>query len=149
MRKTFLHFIALGLMLSVIFLSSYINQQQPETWTKDQLLEPSDLAKTMNNPKEKQPFIICVGPGAVIAGSVNIGPAKDKANQDKLKAFLSKLHKDASIVIYCGCCPFDHCPNVRPAFAIINEMKFTRAKLLNLSHNIKTDWIDKGFPQEK
>jgi hypothetical protein len=149
MNKIFLPLIALGLLVSIIFLSSYLSQQQPETWTKDQLLEPSALAKTINNPKEQQPFIVCVGPGAVIPGSVDIGPTKEKTNQDKLKAFLNKLHNDASIVIYCGCCPFDHCPNVRPAFAILNEMKFSRAKLLNLTHNIRTDWIDKGFPQKK
>jgi thiosulfate/3-mercaptopyruvate sulfurtransferase len=25
-------------------------------------------------------------------------------------------------------------------------MKFTNYKLLNLSHNVKTDWLDKGYP---
>jgi len=52
-------------------------------------------------------------------------------------------------VIYCGCCPFEHCPNVRPAFQLLNEMKFTNQKLLNLSTNLKTDWIDKGYPVAK
>jgi hypothetical protein len=49
-------------------------------------------------------------------------------------------------VVYCGCCPYEHCPNVRPAVAVLKEMKFTNFKLLNLEKNIKTDWLDKGFP---
>jgi hypothetical protein len=28
-------------------------------------------------------------------------------------------------------------------------MKFTNYHLLNLPHNIKTDWISKGYPQVK
>jgi hypothetical protein len=59
---------------------------------------------------------------------------------------LSTLPKDANIVIYCGCCPFVKCPNIRPAFTLLNKMGFKKHKLLNLSHNVKTDWIDKGYP---
>ena len=81
-----------------------------------------------------------------IKNSIDIGPARDSLNIIKFKEQLSKLPKDAPIVIYCGCCPFEHCPNIRPAFALLNEMKFTRHKLLNIEHNIKTDWISKGYP---
>jgi|SRR5450432_2682472 thiosulfate/3-mercaptopyruvate sulfurtransferase len=119
----------------------------PEPWTASQLLAPADLAAVINNPKAKQPIIICVGPGALIRGSLDMGPAKEKENLEKFKLQLSKLPKDADIVIYCGCCPFEHCPNIRPAFTLLNEMKFTNAHLLNLEHNIKTDWIAKGYPQ--
>lgn len=120
-----------------------------EPWKDSQLLMPADLAATMNNPNAKKPIIICVGPGALILGSVDTGPAKEKENLDKLKQQLSGLPKNADIVIYCGCCPFEHCPNIRPAFNLINEMKFTNAHLLNLEHNIKTDWVAKGFPTAK
>lgn len=119
----------------------------PEPWTAEQLLAPADLAAVMNDPKQKKPIIICVGPGALIRGSLDMGPAKEKENLEKLKQQLSKLHRDANVVIYCGCCPFEHCPNIRPAFILINEMKFSNAHLLNLEHNLKTDWIAKGYPQ--
>ncbi|HEY4149447.1 MAG TPA: rhodanese-like domain-containing protein, partial [Chitinophagaceae bacterium] len=82
-------------------------------------------------------------------GSIDIGPARDKDNLDKLKKQLLALPKDADIIIYCGCCPFEHCPNVRPAFSLLNEMQFTHHKLLNLEHNIKIDWISKGYPVVK
>ena len=139
-------FLALTLLVSVLVFSGFKKQQQKEPWTQEQLLNPSDLAKTINNANAKQPYVYSIGPGATIKGSIDVGPAKDKENLDKLKEQLSKLPKDANIVIYCGCCPFEHCPNIRPAFTLLNEMKFTNQKLLNLEHNIKVDWIDKGFP---
>jgi len=63
-----------------------------------------------------------------------------------LKQELDKLPRDANVVVYCGCCPFAVCPNIRPAFALLNEMKFKNQKLLNLPKNIKVDWIDHDYP---
>ena len=60
------------------------------------------------------------------------------------RAILNKLDKNTEIVLVCGCCPFEHCPNIRPSFELMTEMKFTNQKLLNLSHNLKVDWINKG-----
>ena len=121
----------------------------PEPWTAKQLMAPADLAAIINDPDAKKPVILCVGPGALIKGSLDMGPAKEKINLEKLKQQLSKLPRDTNVVIYCGCCPFDHCPNIRPAFNLLNEMKFSNAHLLNLEHNIKTDWVAKGYPQAK
>lgn len=119
----------------------------PEPWTADQLMSPADLAAIINDPNGKKPVIICVGPGALIKGSIDNGPVKEKENLQKLRKRLNDLPKNTNIVIYCGCCPFEHCPNIRPAFSQLNEMKFSNAHLLNLQHNIKTDWIEKGYPQ--
>jgi thiosulfate/3-mercaptopyruvate sulfurtransferase len=123
--------------------------QKEDPWKASQLLSPADLAKTIGDPQSKQPYIFCIGPGALIRGSIDIGPAREGVNLDKLKQQLSTLPKEARVVIYCGCCPFEHCPNIRPAFALLNEMKFTHPQLLNLEHNIKTDWVDKGYPVTK
>jgi len=126
-----------------------IKKTGSEPWTTKQLMAPADLAELINNPAAKKPVIICVGPGALIKGSIDTGPAKEKENLEKLKKELTGLSKDAEIVIYCGCCPFDHCPNIRPAFSLLNEMKFTNTHLLNIEHNLRTDWVNKGYPQEK
>ena len=120
-----------------------------EPWKPGQLLAPAELAKTLGDPAAKQPLVFSVGPGAVVKGSIDIGPGRDTANIRKLRLQLSLLPKDVNIVIYCGCCPFEHCPNIRPAFTLLNEMKFTHPQLLNIEHNIKIDWIDKGFPVAK
>jgi len=131
------------LLIAMLVLTTF-NQTEP--WTSAQLVEPSDLAVRLKSPGREQPLIISVGPSAVIKGSTDIGPGKDPQNIDKLKALLEKQDRKREIIIYCGCCPFVHCPNVRPAFMLLNTMHFTNAHLLNLSHNIKADWIDHGYP---
>ncbi len=118
----------------------------PEPWKTSQLIAPADLPPLLSNANEKKPLVYSVGPGALIKGSVDMGPAHEKANLDKLKAALSKMPKNADIIIYCGCCSFDRCPNIGPAFSLLNEMHFTNARLLNLEHNIHTDWVAKGYP---
>jgi hypothetical protein len=71
---------------------------------------------------------------------------KDANKVALLKKTLSTLPKNKEVVIYCGCCPFDKCPNVRPAITALKEMKFTNYYLLNLPQNIRADWISKGYP---
>ena len=121
-------------------------QAEKYPWRADQLMEPADLAKAINDPAAVKPLIYSIGPGGNIKGDIEMGPAQEKENLAKFENTLKGLSKDTSIVIYCGCCPFEHCPNVRPAFKLLTDMHFTNFKLLNLSHNIKTDWISKGYP---
>jgi hypothetical protein len=83
-----------------------------------------------------------------IKSANNIGPTKDKNNLAKLKQALSAVPKDKTVIIYCGCCPIRVCPNIRPAFELLKEMKFTKPRLLNLEHNLKSNWIDQGFPMK-
>jgi hypothetical protein len=136
------------------FTAASFAQDQPaqnartktEPWTQSQLMAPKVLAHKISDHQTKDMLILCVGPMALIKGSVDIGPAENPANLQKLKNYLKDVKKDKEVVIYCGCCPFDRCPNIRPAFKVLNEMGFKNAKLLNLSHNIKTDWLDKGYP---
>jgi hypothetical protein len=117
-----------------------------DPWSVSQLLDPAVLAKTLNSPGSPQPYVFCIGPQAVIKGSIDIGSTQEKANLDEFAKQLEKLPKDANIVVYCGCCPFANCPNIRPAFELLNNMKFKNQKLLNLPKNVKVDWIDKGYP---
>jgi len=135
-------------IITLLFTTNLAFSQNPVNWTKEQLMEPSELAQALQTKKEV-PVIISVGPGAVIPGSVATGPLKEASSLDKLKSELGSLNKDTAVVIYCGCCPFDHCPNVRPAIALLKELNFTNYKLLNLKQNVKTDWLDKGYPSMK
>jgi hypothetical protein len=92
-------------------------------------------------------LLISVGPGATIPHSVAMGQAKDQENLHKLSALLKTVKKKETIVLYCGCCPYEHCPNVRPAIALFKEKGFRNYTLLNIASNIKKDWIDKGYPK--
>ncbi|GGC39834.1 hypothetical protein GCM10011386_34890 [Parapedobacter defluvii] len=121
-------------------------QQQQEPWNSNQLMEPENLANRINKNQTANLLILTIGPDALIKGSVDMGPAQEAENIDKMKGYLKKVPKDKEVVIYCGCCPFDRCPNVRPAFNLLKEMGFKNAKLLNLRKNIKVDWLDKDYP---
>ena len=136
---------ALVLVISGLLSGRTASAQAPINWTNDQLLEPSDLATTLKDNKEV-PVIFSIGPGAIIPHSKDMGMIKDEENMKKFRQELENLPKDTSIIIYCGCCPYEHCPNVRPAIQLLKDMKFTNFKLLDLPHNIKIDWINKGYP---
>lgn len=127
-----------------VFAQAAGSIQPADPWTPNQLMAPADLAVRIH--KGDPPLIICVGPGGLIRGSVETGAAHEQANLDKLKALLAKEDPNREVVIYCGCCPFAHCPNIRPAFNLLTSMHFTHAYLLDLSHNIRVDWIEHGYP---
>jgi thiosulfate/3-mercaptopyruvate sulfurtransferase len=119
-----------------------------EPWKASQLLAPSDLATNLNDTKATHPILISVGEAGLIKGAIQIGAMTEIENVAKLKSLLNKTDKDLEVVVYCGCCPFEHCPNIRPAFELLTSLKFTKHKLLNLPHNIKVDWMDKGYPMK-
>lgn len=131
--------------ISIFCFAVHVNAQNPINWTNKQLIEPADLAAILKTNKSL-PIIFGIGPAATIPHSVQIGMVKDKANLDKFKKQLKGTQKNKKIVVYCGCCPYEHCPNVRPAIDVLKEMGFTNYYLLDLPQNIKKDWIDKGFP---
>ena len=124
--------------------TSEVNKNQ-EPWTEQQLLEPRDLAHLVRKPGDSL-IILSLGAGGIIPGSKDTGPSGEKQGLENLKNELQRLPKNSDLVIYCGCCPFDICPNVRPAFSLLNQMGFTNHQLLNIRENIKVDWIDRGYP---
>ncbi|PQA93191.1 hypothetical protein B0A69_13675 [Chryseobacterium shigense] len=121
-------------------------QQKQDPWNESQLMDPALLAARITENKTKNVVIISVGPEAIIKGSVDIGPTHDPENLEKLRNYLKNIPKGKEVVIYCGCCPFVKCPNIRPAFKLLQEMGFKNARLLNLPKNIKVDWLDKDYP---
>lgn len=134
-------------VLSLLISFTYVQAQTTqEPWSASQLMPPKQLADRIQQAKTPMPLIVNIGPQAVIKGSVDVGPAGEKPNIKKLETLLSKEDKNREVVLYCGCCPFDRCPNIRPAFTQIKKMGFKNAKLLDIPKNIKTDWIDKDYP---
>ena len=136
----------LVLFVATLFAITTFGQIQSEPWTSDQLIQPENLAAIIKDSIAAKPLIIDVGPAGSIKGAIKIGPVKEKENLNNLKKILSKEDKERLIVIYCGCCPFKVCPNIRPAFELLTKMKFTNHKLLNMPNNLKTDWINHGYP---
>lgn len=145
MKNNMRHIIFLISVL-LTFSNGLLAQQNQEPWNSNQLLEPATLASKISQNQTDNLLIVSVGPDAVIKGSVDIGATHEQENIKKLKSYLKNVPKDKEVIIYCGCCPFDKCPNIRPAFKVLNDMGFKNAKLLNLPKNIKVNWIDKNYP---
>ncbi|HEV2448065.1 MAG TPA: rhodanese-like domain-containing protein [Candidatus Sulfopaludibacter sp.] len=113
------------------------------------LIQPSELAARLS----AKPAIFHVGFNVLyrskhIPASVYAGPGSKPEGLALLKDAVAKLPRDREIVVYCGCCPWDHCPNIKPAMEMLQQMGFTKAKALYLPDNFKTDWLDKGYPSE-
>jgi hypothetical protein len=115
-------------------------------WSDSQLLEPSVLVAAMKSGETKTPVIFNIGSVEDIKGAKHIGAVSSAENLEKLKNAVAVLPKNTAIVIYCGCCPFTKCPNIRPAFLELKKLGFTNVKLLNLPTNLKTNWIANGYP---
>jgi hypothetical protein len=138
-----------ALAAAILFSSITPALPQPDNpWTDKQLKDPAVLAAAIANPKAPRSLIFNIGPVQQIKGAIAIGPANKSANLEKLKQQLAKMPKDKEVIIYCGCCPYSRCPNVRPAFELLQKLKFKNAMLLNLPSNLKDDWISKGYPLE-
>ncbi len=130
------------------FFAVHCSAQDNVNWTEKQLMQPSTLADILkNHPQDIT--IISVGPFNTIPGTTDIGMVSKPENLDKFKKQLSSLKKDTRIVVYCGCCPYEHCPNVRPAIDVLKQMKFTNFYLLDLPNNLRINWMDKGYPTIK
>jgi thiosulfate/3-mercaptopyruvate sulfurtransferase len=83
---------------------------------------------------------------AHIAGSEYAGPGSQATGLKVLEDRVSKLPRNAAMVLYCGCCPWERCPNLGPAFNKLQSMGFTNVKALHIANNLGTDWVDKGYP---
>ena len=112
------------------------------------LIQPAELAAQM---KAAPPTILQVGFGklyeqAHIPGAIYAGPGRSGEGLASLKTQAEKLPRDTPLVIYCGCCPWNRCPNMGAAYSALKAMGFTRLKALYLADNFGADWVDKGYP---
>ncbi len=117
------------------------------------LIQPQELAKMLGAKGEK-PLLIQVGSHVLYAeahipGSEYIGPASSATAIQQLRKRVDPLPRNKPIVIYCGCCPWNHCPNVKPAYDALQKMGFTQVKVLYIAGNFGTDWVEKGYPVAK
>jgi thiosulfate/3-mercaptopyruvate sulfurtransferase len=116
------------------------------------LIQPNELRQMIQ--AQEKPVVLQVGSHVLyaeahLAGAEYVGAAGSPAGITALRDRLSKLSKDQLIVIYCGCCPWGRCPNMRPAFEQLHAMGFTRVRALYVEDNFGKDWVDKGYPTDK
>lgn len=119
-----------------------------------QTLTPEELVRILQVKHGKKPLLLYVGPRmlyaqAHIPGSEFIGQGASAEGLQSLRARAGSLPKKTAIVLYCGCCPWTHCPNVNPAYDALVRLGFTNVKVLYIMNNFGADWVDKGYAVEK
>ena len=118
------------------------------------LINTQDLVKILQSPKGERPLLIYVGfrfpyTQAHLPASEYYGPAANEAAVQQLRKRVEGLARNRFIVIYCGCCPWSRCPNVKPAYEALRNLGFTNLEVLYIPNNLGTDWVNKGYPFEK
>jgi thiosulfate/3-mercaptopyruvate sulfurtransferase len=116
------------------------------------LIQPAELAATLKSgPK---PVILQVGfkvmyDEAHIPGALYAGPGSKDDGIAVLKEAAASIDKSQEVILYCGCCPWEHCPNVAAAWRTLKELGFTNLKVLYIPKNFGADWVEKGYPTVK
>jgi 3-mercaptopyruvate sulfurtransferase SseA len=121
---------------------------------KEATISPENLVKAMKLATKQQPLVLNVGPRTLyqqahIPGAEYVAPGSSEQFNSAIEARMKNVPHGKFIVIYCGCCPWDRCPNMHPAFAQLHAMGFTNVKMLYIADNFGTDWVYKGYPATK
>lgn len=121
---------------------------------QSQLVQPEDLVRILKSNQKEKPVILQVGSRVMfsqahIPGSEYAGPGSQQSGIQSLEDTVSALPKNRHIILYCGCCPWNRCPNVGPAFKRLHDLGFTHVQVLYLASNFGDDWVNKGYPAVK
>lgn len=134
---------------SVLAMNARAQQAPANPWTATQVTQPGQLVAKLS--KGTKPVMLQVGFQVLykskhIPGSLYAGPASSPEGLEALKQAVRTLPKNADIYLYCGCCPIGKCPNIRPAFATLKAMGFTRLHVVMLQTSFGKDWVAHGYP---
>ena len=118
------------------------------------LLQPEDLERILRSSDGEKPLILQVGSHVLYAEahiprSEYAGPAGQDAGLQALQERVKGIERSKFIVLYCGCCPWNECPNIRRAYQQLQALGFTRVKVLYIATDFGTNWANKGYPVAK
>jgi hypothetical protein len=128
-------------------------QNPRDPWTAAQTVQPADLAKELSAGKKETTILFVGFQRLYTAGHIQRaqyhGSGGSAEGLAEIKKWAAGLPRSTKLVIYCGCCPMERCPNVRPAFTALRDMGFTKLHVLILPTDFAADWAEKGLPYEK
>ncbi len=141
-------FVSLGIACTVLSCS----RPAPRIEAAD-LVQLDELARVLADSTAVRPVVIQVGFAPLyrsyhIPGSVYAGPGSKPEGRAALRKALAAVPADRPVVLYCGCCPWVDCPNVRPAFQVAREAGRTGVRVLYIAGNFERDWVEKGLPAD-
>jgi thiosulfate/3-mercaptopyruvate sulfurtransferase len=140
--KTYLSF-------ALIFSGILFSFSQTPLWKKEQLMPTKELADKITADAKDKPLLFNVGPMDNIKTATAVGRATSVTGIEKIKTTLAWENKARAVVVYCGCCSYASCPNIKPAYDAVIAAGFKNAKVLELPVGIREDWVAKGYPMEQ
>ncbi len=115
---------------------------------KENLIQPAELAAILSDPLKPKPVIFNIGPVGDIEYSERGGTVSTEEGFKKFKILAGYHAKTEEIILYCGCCTLDNCPNIRLAFDYLVSAGFKNVKVLDLPVGLAEDWTSKGYPMK-
>jgi thiosulfate/3-mercaptopyruvate sulfurtransferase len=145
--------VLVAIAVALLLVSHVSLRAASDPWTSSQTVQPADLQKELSD-SQSAPTIVFVGFNRLytsghIKGAQNHGMAGNEVGLQELKTWASSLPRSTKLVIYCGCCPMDRCPNLRPAFTALHDLGFAKLRVLLLPTDFAVDWADKDYPYDK
>jgi thiosulfate/3-mercaptopyruvate sulfurtransferase len=142
-----------GFFSAALLFPQYRAQSTSAPWTTAQTIHPAVLAKELGDGKSTS-TILYVGyqrlyTSGHIKGAQYHGSGGNPEGLAEIKKWAASLPRSTDLVLYCGCCPMEKCPNIRPAFSALYEMGFTNVRVLILPNSFAVDWAEKGLPYDK
>lgn len=150
-----LHFALFWAILTMTAVTlNFASAAPADPWTAAQTVQPAQLVTELHLEKDPHVQVIYVGPrtlysGGHIPGAVFYGPGSSEQGISDLKKYAATLPKNSDVVLYCGCCPLEKCPNLRPALTALKDSGFARLRVLILPTSFNADWVEKGYPVQK
>ena len=144
--------VLLATLTLIIVASLLVRAADSEPWTKQQTVQAAELAKELET-SQSAPTVLFVGfkrlyTAGHIKGAQYHGTTGNEEGLKEFTAWASSLPRASNLVIYCGCCPMEKCPNIRPAFKTLLSLGFQKVRVLLLPNDFATDWADKGLPYD-
>lgn len=120
-------------------------------WAQAHRINARQAAAELRRPPAARPQVLQIGfrvlyQGGHIPGAIFAGPARSARGRARLRRLVKNWSRTKRILIYCGCCPFKMCPNIRPAWRVLARMGFHRLQVLELPHSFYKDWVQAGLP---
>ena len=143
----------LAVAVASLILATSCSKPAP-TLDVSNTIQPDELARQLADTSAAHPVLLHVGfeplyRSGHIPNSSYVGPGSKPEGLAAMKAALASVPANQPVVLYCGCCPWTDCPNVRPAFAAAVESGHSNVKVLFVEKTLEKDWIDRGFPSVK
>lgn len=123
----------------------------PASWDDAKRISIDELARLLKEPTAANPEMFHVGfrvlfVQAHIPGSRFAGPGASPAGLETLRKAVAAVPKTKTIVLYCGCCPWEKCPNMEQPWRLLVAAGYTDVRVLYIPTNFGRDWVGKGHP---